>query len=242
MIRHSSSFLISIFLHLLILVAVFFVYDKFISQPVEPEEKHICIDLCTITPKTQEKPLKKVVPKPSKQPEPIKKKKVAEKKVVQKKVQSKVPLKKEFIKVEEELIEPKPIEKKIEQVAPVQEEYLESKIVEKSELQEDIETQEEKNKRLENEYIDENIHKIREMISENLYYPRRARKRGVVGEVVVKFHLLKDASVNKVTVVSSEHEILSRAAIKTIENLTLRLPQPKTTLILHVPIVYSLRN
>ena len=55
----------------------------------------------------------------------------------------------------------------------------------------EVESSSQKSARLEKEYIDENVLKIRELISDNLYYPRSARKRGIVGDVLVKFTLLK---------------------------------------------------
>jgi len=91
------------------------------------------------------------------------------------------------------------------------------------------------------EYVEENLAKIIELLQENLYYPRRARKRGVQGEVVVSFKLSTSAEVSDVKIVSSQSDILSRGAIRTIENLSFKFPKPKENLDLSVPIYYKLQ-
>jgi protein TonB len=114
---------------------------------------------------------------------------------------------------------------------------MSKKIIEKDIVVEDSEA---KQVRLEQEYIQNHLAEIRELLEENLYYPRRARKRGVVGEVIVKFTLSTDATVHSIEVLSSKNEILSRAAIKTIEDLSGDFPKPPQETILHVPINYRL--
>jgi protein TonB len=79
-----------------------------------------------------------------------------------------------------------------------------------------------------------------QLLQENLYYPRRARKRGIIGEVLVKFKLSMDAKVYSIEVLSSKSDILSRAAIKTIEDLSGKFPKPNKELTLNVPINYTL--
>jgi len=91
------------------------------------------------------------------------------------------------------------------------------------------------------EYVDENLAKIIELLQENLYYPRRARKRGIEGEVTVHFKLSVNAEVTEVKVLSSESDILSRGAIRTIEELSFKFPKPKENLDLSVPIYYKLQ-
>ena len=89
-------------------------------------------------------------------------------------------------------------------------------------------------------YVQLHIHEITTLIKENLYYPRRARRRGIEGEVNVRFTLQKDASVTNIEILSSQSEILSRSAKKTLENLSKKLPKPDEVLTLTVPIKYSL--
>lgn len=94
----------------------------------------------------------------------------------------------------------------------------------------------------EKNYLDQHIQKIVSLLQENLYYPRSARKRGITGEVIVKFTLLKDATAQYIEVTSSNSKILSKAAIKTIKNLSGEFPKPQEKLIIHVPIKYQLRR
>ena len=107
-------------------------------------------------------------------------------------------------------------------------------------IQEPKENPVQKQKRLEQEYISEHIRKISQLLSENLYYPRSARKRNIQGAVIVKFTLSTSALAYNIEIVSSKNEILSRAAIKTIEDLSGSFPRPSEELVLHVPITYKL--
>ncbi|MDO8453122.1 MAG: energy transducer TonB [Sulfurimonas sp.] len=95
--------------------------------------------------------------------------------------------------------------------------------------------------RLEQDYLEEHLQKIVKLLQENLYYPRSARERGVEGEVVVKFMITEKGDVQGVEVLSSKSEMLSNAAIKTIENLSGSFPKPKENLHLQLPISYSLK-
>jgi len=89
-------------------------------------------------------------------------------------------------------------------------------------------------------YVKENLAEIIELLRENLYYPRRARKRGIEGEVILKFKLATTAEVSDVKVVSSKSDILSRGAIRTVEDLSFKFPKPSEELDLKVPIFYKL--
>lgn len=201
------------------------------SLPSDKEDEQICLKLQCLVPEhkehAKEKPkLKEYIP-PKVKPK-IKKPKVEKvlKKIIPKPLT--VPIIKEEVK---------PIEEPQElYVEPIKEEVVE--------VEEFIPVQsaEEKAMAQEQEYMDENIKKIVKLLSENLYYPRSARKRGIVGKVVVKFSLAHDATVSSVEIISSKSEILSRAAIKTIEDLSGDFPKPHEELVLHVPINYELKK
>ena len=94
----------------------------------------------------------------------------------------------------------------------------------------------------EQQYIKSHIQEIAQLLQENLYYPRRARKRGVEGDVTVSFILKKDAQVSNIKVISSTNEILSRGAVKTLEDLSGEFPRPAEKLHLTVPISYRLNR
>lgn len=228
MIRHTPSFLISIIIHALLVVAFFYTYTYVSSLPSDKEDKKLCLKITCIVEKHQEhvevKPeLKKVIPKTIK-PKVEKPKKEVVKKIIPKKLS--VPVVKEIVE---------PIEEpEVVYVETVEEEIVEEVLP--------VESQEEQAIAKEQQYIDENIKKIVRLLSENLYYPRSARKRGIVGEVVVKFYLSKDATVSAIEIVSSKSEILSRAARKTISDLSGEFPKPREELVLHVPINYELNR
>jgi len=230
MIRHSSSFFFSLILHTLLAIALLYAY-KNVVKPEKAEEEKVEMRLCCMVekvPKQKPKPIqkpkeiKKLIPKVIEKPKakPIVKKTVIPKKVV---------IVKDMPTIKEEILEVKIIEEIIEPV----------------EIQEEIQiTDEEKQyakiKRLEAQYMDKHIKEIVSLLRENLYYPRSARKRGIVGEVIVKFKLSVEAKSHSIEVISSNSEILSRAAIKTIEDLSGEFPKPIEELILHVPINYKL--
>lgn len=92
----------------------------------------------------------------------------------------------------------------------------------------------------EEQYVEENLAEIVALLQENLYYPRRARKRGIQGEVLIRFTLSKNAKISDVKIISSKSEVLSRGAMKTIENIEGKLPKPQEILTFNVPISYLL--
>lgn len=90
------------------------------------------------------------------------------------------------------------------------------------------------------EYMQTNLSAIIAMLHENFYYPLSARKRGIQGEVVVKFTLCKNKEIKDIKILKSAPEILSKAAINTIESLSGKLPAPAEELVLELPINYKL--
>ena len=242
MIRHSSSFFLSFVIHVIFILIILFVYQQFFSQKKEKTVEHrVCVQLCALEvpkpkPVIEKKEILKVKPKPKPKPKPKKVQKKKVKKIVKKKPKKEVVAKKEIFIAKEV---PKPVvivPEVIEEMLILKEEPVVEEIVEAVQ----VESASQKKVRLEKTYLDENILKIRELISENLYYPRSARKRGVVGEVIVRFNLSPNAQVHSTSIISSQSDILSRAAIKTIKDLDGEFPKPQEELTLHVPISYRL--
>jgi protein TonB len=132
----------------------------------------------------------------------------------------------------------KPIQKVIKKKPSIV--SMESPIIIEKEIVLEVENMEQKLLRLEKEYLDEHIQKIQILLNENLYYPRSARKRGVTGTIIVKFTLSTLGVIHSIKIIESKSEILSRAAIQTIEDLSGEFPKPNEELILHVPINYKL--
>ncbi|EQB40036.1 hypothetical protein M947_03165 [Sulfurimonas hongkongensis] len=263
MIRHSSSFFLSLAFHTLIAILVVFTYKSVVSTKEEIAEKKVCIELCNVVvqkpvilpkPKPIAKPksiIKKLEPilepkpvlpkaKPTVEPKPIIKRpepKPIPKPVVKKEIAKEVPV-----------VMPKPIvEQEIAKDKKVIEESFEKtdkqsiKEVPKATQEQKVQDIENKKAKLEREYMQEHLAKIVQLLRDNLYYPRRARAMQEEGEVIVKFVLSKDAKVHSIEIISSKSKILSRSAIKTIEDLSGKFPKPKEDLTLNVPIDYSLR-
>ena len=264
MIRHSSSFFISLILHFALVFIVFSVYKIIMDNKATTkiqEDKKVKIMLCSLpSPKpiiqktpTQEPAKTFPTKKQIKKQEPVIKKevkilpKVKSKPVpklkpipIEKKIEP--PVKKVDLKPKNEVVkavQEVQVKQKNEIIQAVQENKQEVEKIQKNE-EEPRESSQEKENRLSQEYIDENIKKIFKLLSENLYYPRSARKRNIQDNVMVKFKLSTSAEVYGIEVTSSKSEILSRAAIRTIENLSGKFPSPPEELILHVPITYKL--
>ena len=180
---------------------------------------------------TQKKPL-----------EPTPKHKIVKQKIKQKVKQKKQDIKKEFTK-------PKPFIKKkvIVSESKKKPQVASPKIVRSKKIEKVAEKVVEKAQALppsltpQKKYLKENLAEIIELLQENLYYPRRARKRGIEGEVILRFKLSTTAEVSDIEVISSKSDILNRGAIRTIEELSYKFPKPSEELDLKVPIFYKLQ-
>jgi protein TonB len=233
--RHTPSLFVSLLVHAFFAVLVFSTFKYVVKISDEKKEKRVCLKLQCVKPHkeavqkpaskavTPPKPLKKVKPKPKKKPP---------KKII-KKVKPKV-----IEEVKEEV-------KKEELMQKIPQKVVEQKPLEVKELKPETKEEEQGSAKevcsKEKVYLDKHLKEIIKLLSENLYYPRSARKRGIEGVIKVHFTLNKDASVENIQVVSSQSDILSRAAIKTIEELSKEFPKPQEVLILKVPIEYRLR-
>ena len=239
MINHSKSLFFSLFIHTLFFGGLFLIYRDSLPKKIAFKEKKICINLQSIKKETTNAVHKKIS-------QPLKK----EKKRVHKKVHKKAPkrVKKKQIIKKKKILHVTEIKKKTEvkQVTQEIQKKEESSISQTKPLIVPVSKQEpviQKAKVVDNEkvYIQNNLHEIVLLIKENLYYPRRARKRGIEGTIVVKFFLHKDGTVSHIQVISSKSDILSRAAMKTINNLSGKFPKPSEKLTLSVPINYELK-
>lgn len=241
--KHSKSLLLSIIIHSLLLASVFYAYSEVVASKGEKKEKRVCIRLGCITesvkkvkkPQKQQK-IEKKRPKTTKPHPPKKIKKPKKPKEIVKKISQKtIPIPKE------KLVETKPPEIVEEKV--VEEEECEERIAacpQETEHTETLQQQSQQQESKESQYVNRHLTAIAKLLQENLYYPRRARKRGIEGEVVVKFTLQIDAQVTDIEIISSKNAILSRGAKKTLQDLSGEFPKPDEELTLTVPISYSL--
>ncbi|MDF1875530.1 TonB family protein [Sulfurimonas sp. SAG-AH-194-I05] len=236
MIRHSSSILLSFLLHIAIIFFVVFLY-KSIPEKKEHSEKRVKIILCNVI----DEPIIEKKEKREKKETKTEKKKATKKKIIKKKE----VIKKEIRKpkpVIENILKEEPKTTIIEKPIVIPQERNTTIVTKKEPTPTPKKSHKQYKKRIQKDYLNEHVQAITQLLKENLYYPRVARKRGVVGEVLIRFTLATDATVHSITVVSSEHKILSRAAIQTIENVAQDFPQPQEELILTLPIEYRLRR
>lgn len=240
MIRHTSSFFISLLIHTLFFLGLFALW---FFWPVEKKEieKKVLIKMSHLVEKKEikntESPKKPKLPKPQNTIKKPKKQKKVEKKEIKKKVKV---VKQKIPKVSKELETSKELNtSKVQEIEkPLVEEIVDE--VQKPEKVKDIQTKVEKKLSSEKVYMQKHIQQIVSLLRDNLYYPRSARKRGITGEVMISFRLLQNAEVQDIVVLSSDNEVLSRAAIKTIKDLSGEFPKPQEELLLNVPVSYSL--
>jgi protein TonB len=229
MIRHSSSFIISLILHSVLFTLLLFSLKNVIQE--SKKEEVVSIKLCNVVyeKRIEQKTIQEITPQI--QAEEIPKK-------IEKKV---VPKAKEALKRVETIKTIPVLQEMPKEIVQEQNTAKEAKVAEQIAAPSSELSLEQAAKKLEKDYLEEHLQKIVKLLQENLYYPRSARQRGVVGEVVVKFMIKENGEVERVDVLSSSSEILSNAAIKTIENLSGSFPKPKENLNLQLPINYSLK-
>ncbi|MFA6138130.1 MAG: energy transducer TonB [Sulfurimonas sp.] len=229
MIRHSSSFIISLVLHTALFLLLFFSLKTIIHET--KKEEVVCVKLCNVVyeEKIEQKPVAEIVPHTKSEitPQKIEKKVTPKAKEAPKRVETikAVPVVQETPK---EIVREQTTAKEVQTT-----EQTPTPSLEKS--------KEHITNRLEQDYLEEHLQKIVKLLQENLYYPRSARERGVEGEVIVKFMITEKGDIQGVEVLSSKSEMLSNAAIKTIENLSGSFPKAKENLHLQLPISYSLK-
>jgi protein TonB len=231
--RRRSSFFISFIVHSFILLSVLFLYNY--ETPSKKEQRvsiKLCqcmVSSCTCKPKPQE-----VATTPVK-----KEKQMVQKQTPLKQVQKVEIPKKEIVSqnivTQKEVVTQQDSLQVAQNTAPI----LPAKQIPSKPLMQDNKMQT-SNSSVQKQYIQTNLSAIRSMLQENFYYPLSARKRGIQGEVVVKFTLLKNSTIKDIIVIKSPQEILSNAAIKTIESLNGKLPAPSEELLLELPINYNL--
>ncbi len=243
--RHTPSFFVSVAIHLVFAAVAFYIYKyAFIVAKKASEEKKVCVSLkCIHHEDSKQVEKKQKVEKKSKKT-PVKKvkkqtKQIKKLKKTPKKEQKKSPPK--VIKQQLELPKTDKVSKPL--TTPVQQQPKEVVISEvKSLTKPVVDTKPLEQKSSQDLYLDKHIAKIQKLLSENLYYPRRARKRGIEGVVKVHFHLNKQGEVSAIEILSSKYDVLSRAAVQTLQNLSGEFPKPDEELELNVPIHYSLKR
>lgn len=246
MFKFSNSLVISILIHTVIIFNfILLLKDIKLKNEATQIEKKLSITLYTptliekteinkITPEKKIHPIKtdKEIIKSEKKIKTINKNVTKNIIKVKDKSNNKIPVKHDLIKIDTKLISTeKDIIKK------------EEKLIKKKIIQNKTENTKENTKENKaNKYIKNNLLVIKNLIEQNLYYPKSARRRGIQGDVIVKFQLSKDGKVSFISIISSKHKILSRSAIKTIKDISGKFPNSKEELIITLPIKYTLNR
>lgn len=96
--------------------------------------------------------------------------------------------------------------------------------------------------KIEENYEEENLGKIRSILAERLKYPKNALRLKQQGECIVTFTLEPSREVNQIRITqSSGFDMLDDAAKELIETSTSEFPKPKKSVRISVPILYKLR-
>lgn len=96
--------------------------------------------------------------------------------------------------------------------------------------------------KVEENYEEENLGKIRSILAERLKYPKNAARLKQQGECMVTFTLEPSREVHQITLTqSSGFELLDNAAKELIETSANEFPKPKKSVRISVPIAYKLR-
>ncbi|NPA41163.1 MAG: TonB family protein [Aquificae bacterium] len=107
--------------------------------------------------------------------------------------------------------------------------------------EEEEEEFEESYENYEEEFAQENLKKIRDIVQRYISYPPIARRMGWEGTVVVKFKLTPEGAVQDSEVEeSSGYEILDKNALQVISRASSEFPKPRQTVVVVVPIKYKL--
>lgn len=234
MIRHSNSLLISLVIHAFFLLVLFFVWQSY-SETKKLENSKICLKLCSI----ESREVKKTEVVLQKESKEIIKPQITVQNELKK--EDTAPVKTETqdkIAVSETVVS-------VVEVVPEKFAASTKSVIKEKAVQTPLEEQQEdslkpKQDEFLNEYMKINSHKITQLLRENLYYPMSARKRNITGLVNVKFTLSVDAKVYDIKIIESNSDILSRAATKTLEDLSQKFPKPKEEVTLSIPIDYKL--
>ncbi|MEA2110970.1 MAG: TonB family protein [Campylobacterota bacterium] len=226
MLRNSSALVLSFFIHTAIALAVVMLYTLYKEHvDVKEKPKPICLCLSQVKEKVIAPPPAKELPKPLK----------SIKKEVVKKIELPKPVKKKIVKPKVKPQKKVIVTKKVEVLKEPEVPVIVASEVELA----PVELQPPKS--VKEEYLEEHLMLIAQLLKKNLYYPKRARKRHFQGKVLMRFTLKSDGSISNISVVEGSKNILNRAAIKTINKLSGKVPKPVEPITIEIPIVFRLK-
>lgn len=152
------------------------------------------------------------------------------------------PVKEVIKKVKKEIIKPK--------IEPKKEIAKEPKKEEIKELVENIPTTKEiiqtpkktePQENYEQKYIDENLASIIAAIKKYKKYPLQAKKRGMIGKVLVKCTIKTDGKLENIKIIeASKYELLDENSIEILQIASKEFVAPKRDVTISIPFNYSL--
>lgn len=242
--RYTGSFFIALSIYALVGIFIFYTFknENLIFKEME-KPKTISLNQVELKPRKiiEEK---KVVEKEEIKEEIIEEKvEIPPKKVIkeikkEKPIINKKPIqkeqKKEVVKKTPKKIKKEPV-KKAEPKNELKEEAIE-KVVETTTPQIEAPIQKKDEKK---EYLEKNLILIRKLITDNIVYPRRAKKLNIQGIVTVKFKITKEGKVEDIIVLDG-HNFLQKAAIEAIEEASKSFPKSQNSIEIRIPIEFKL--
>lgn len=152
------------------------------------------------------------------------------------------PVKEVIKKVKKEIIKPKIEPKKEIAKEPIKEEIKE--LVENiPTTKEIIQTPKkiEPQENYEQKYIDENLASIIAAIKKYKKYPLQAKKRGMIGKVLVKCTIKTDGKLENIKIIeASKYELLDENSIEILQIASKEFVAPKRDVTISIPFNYSL--
>ncbi|RUM62478.1 MAG: hypothetical protein DSZ03_06705 [Sulfurimonas sp.] len=263
MLRHSTSFLVSLILHGTLLAGVLILYEMYRIAPKSEVEHRVCLCLeqvVDVAPvpalqtQPEEMPRQQPTPKPVSSPPPPSPPQTRPSPVIPpKSIKEPSNVPKTPARVAVPRKKPETAEANVPPAAtapPMQEHIMPTTSRQKVHHTKAETTPNAiavptavTTSSIQERYLDEHLEVISQLLRRHLYYPKRARKRHIEGSVVIVFTLLPNGNIGTVDVKkSSSRTILDRAAIKTILKLSGKVPQPSQAITIEIPIRFRLRS
>lgn len=233
--RYINSFLITLFFYVLFGFSIYYFYSNNKIEIVEEPKLSQTISLKYIELKPEVNDIVE---------EEIVKKEIQEEKIIEKEkpiIEEKIAeIKKPIIKKEiKQKVEKKQIEKTIEvnkklEDTPIK--PIKNEVVKEQTIQKDIQIAKVDEKK---DYLNKHLLEIRNLINENIHYPKRAKKLSIEGIVIVKFKINENGTVENITILEG-HEFLQNATIQAIEEASKSFPKTNGSIEIQIPIEFKL--
>jgi protein TonB len=233
--RYINSFLITLSFYVLFGFSIYYFYSNNKIEIVEEPKLSQTISLKYIELKPEVNDIVE---------EEIVKKEIQEEKIIEKEkpiIEEKIAeIKKPIIKKEiKQKVEKKQIEKTIEvnkklEDTPIK--PIKNEVVKEQTIQKDIQIAKVDEKK---DYLNKHLLEIRNLINENIHYPKRAKKLSIEGIVIVKFKINENGTVENITILEG-HEFLQNATIQAIEEASKSFPKTNGSIEIQIPIEFKL--